>query len=207
MTKASPNPSDPDEICAHSHEHIPVSRRRLLATGGAIVAATIAGCSGGDATTPVPEPVTLSSGMDCDACGMIISSHPGPNGQIFYEDDDSIGHDNPARFEGLRSCLFPYYFEQERYDPTVLAVYVTDYSRVDFDLFSEAGETFISSHMDAESFAHAEDATFVVGSDVKGPMGDDFIPFSDSSDATDFVDERGGDLVSFDEIDQSMLTS
>lgn len=136
---------------------------------------------------------------------MVIQNHPGPNGQIFYADNTPEGHDNPARFDALRGCLFPSLFEHERYDWEVIGVYVTDYSRVDYSLSTEMGETYISSHTDAHSFVIAQDATFVVGSDLYGAMGRDFIPFSQRADAKSLADERGGELVSFDSINPSML--
>lgn len=40
-----------------------------------------------------------------------------------------------------------------------------------------------------------QDAYFVVGSDVLGPMGHDFVPFSDRASAEEFLKEHQGDAI------------
>jgi len=156
---------------------------------------------------PLPKfpPVSLSGGLQCDVCGMVIEKHPGPNGQIFYEDERPEGHDNPARFDSLKQCLFPYRLEHEQLGWTALAVYATDYSSVEYTLQTEGGTTYISSHVEPASFGLAEDLLYVVGSDVQGAMGPDFVPFSARSDAEAFAGENGGDLVEYGEIDEGLI--
>lgn len=136
---------------------------------------------------------------------MVIEEHPGPNGQIFYRDHAPETHDNPAWFESLRGCLFPYYFEKERLDWAVDAIYVTDYSSIDYEISESGGDRFISSDTEPGTFADATELTFVVGSSVNGSMGPEFIPFSDDGDAETFVEEHGGELVTFDDIDPELL--
>lgn len=179
--------------------------RRSFVTAGSLLAVGLAGCSSTDEPAATPDAIAISAGQMCDECGMVIRNHPGPNGEIFYDENAPDGHDNPARFDSLRGCLFPYLFEHERSDWDALVVYVTDYSRVDYSLSTEMGDTYISSHAAADSFVAASDATFVVGSDVYGAMGRDFVPFSERTDAESFANERGGKLVSFDSIDPAML--
>ena len=71
---------------------------------------------------------------------MIIQKHPGPVGQVFFRDNAPEGHDNPAYFDALKQCLFPYRLERENRGWSVTAQYVTDYSSVDYDVTTEGDE-------------------------------------------------------------------
>jgi nitrous oxide reductase accessory protein NosL len=84
-------------------------------------------------------------------------------------------------------------------------MYVTDYSTVDYTLASEGDRTFVSSHTDAESFTDARTALYVVGSDVHGAMGADFLPFSARADAEAFATDHGGEVLGFDDISPGTL--
>lgn len=152
-----------------------------------------------------PDPVALSTAAQCDACGMVVGDHPGPNGEIFYREERPATHDNPARFDSLRGCLFPYYFEHERLGWEAVAVYVTDYSTVDYTLSSEGDRTFVSSHTGAGSFTDARAASYVVGSGVHGAMGEDLVPFSARADAESFATDHGGEVLGFDDVSPETL--
>lgn len=164
---------------------------------------SLAGCLGGPETTPAP--VALSGGLECDVCGMVIENHPGPSGQLFFEDEGPEGHDPPARFDSLKQCFFPYKLEHEAMGWTVTAVYVTDYSSVDYTIQTEGDTTYVSSHPEAEAFAPAAELDYLVGSDVTGAMGPDFIPFSTRADAETLQAEYGGEIVAYDEIDEGLV--
>jgi nitrous oxide reductase accessory protein NosL len=181
------------------------SRRRVLTLGCSVALAAVAGCSSGG-SAPTPDPVAVSDGAQCDACGMVVTENPGPTGEIFYREDRPTAHDGPARFDSLRGCLFPYYFEHERRDWEALAVYVTDYSAVDYSLTTAESKTFVSRHADADSFTDAREAHFVVGGEAYGAMGADLVPFSVESDATAFADEHGGRVLAFDEVTPEVLS-
>ncbi len=203
-----------EERCLHPGGRQPavsVTRRRaVLGAAGTGIAASLAGCL--DSLGPLidddsdgPDPRGLGDGVDCDVCGMVIDKHPGPNGQIFYEDEGPDGHSLPARFDSLKQCFFPYRLEHDEMGWTETAAYVTDYSSVDYDVSSEGGTTTISSHVEPSSFGVAQELQYVVGSDVQGAMGPDFVPFSDGDDAAAFADEYGGDVVAFDEIGEGLV--
>ncbi len=52
----------------------------------------------------------------------------------------------------------------------------------------------------------AKNAFFVIGSNVFGPMGDEFIPFEKEEDALNFAKDHLGDKVlTFDEINQNLV--
>jgi copper chaperone NosL len=181
-----------------------LSRRQLLGGSAAVTAGVLAGCLGGDGGTR-PDPIDLAGGKQCDVCGMIIGDHYGPNAQIFYVDNSPESHANPAYFESLKACMFPYYFAHENYGWEVAAVYATDYSRTDYSLPSAGDRTYISTHTAAETFADATALSYVVGSAIDGAMGGDFLPFSASEDANAFADEHGGEVLAFEDITPAII--
>ena len=184
------------------HHCHPVSRRLVLRAGGAGLAVGLAGCVGGPGT---PAPVALTGGVACDVCGMVIEKHPGPDGQIFYRNQSPAGHDNPARFDSLKQCFFPYFLEHRQRGWTATVLYVIDYSAIDYTLQTDAGDTYISSHPEADAFAPARDLSYVVGSDIVGAMGPDFIPFTDRTEAVEFAAEHGGRVLAFADIDEGVI--
>ena len=177
----------------------------MLAAGGVVLGASLAGCTGAPKLSARPDPVALSAGAQCDACGMVVADHPGPIGEVFYAGERPSNHGNPARFDSLRGCLFPYHFEHERLGWEATAVYVTDYSTVDYTLTNEGGRTFASSHTDVASFTNARTAFYVVGSDVHGAMGEEFFPFAARPVAETFAAEHGGDVLGFEDISPATL--
>jgi nitrous oxide reductase accessory protein NosL len=187
------------------------TRRALLAATGAATATALAGClggdSGGDTDDEPPAPIALSGGKSDDFGGMVIGEHFGPNGQIFYANNSPDGHDNPAWFHTLAATLFPYYFEHKRQDWTAEAVYVTDYSAVDYELTTQGDKTYISTHTAADTFGDAEAMTYVASSRVMGGMGADLIPFGDDADASAFVSEHGGRTIEFGDINREFVQS
>ena len=199
----------------HQHDHADrehrhrfggdgVTRRRVIQTGAAITGTALAGClgnGGGD----VPEPIALTAGQQCDVCGMVIEKHPGPDGQIFFRDNAPEGHDNPARFDALKQCLFPYLWEKQSLGWKASAIYVTDYSSVDYNVNTQGGNAYMSSHPEKEAFAEAQDLYYAVNSDVQGAMGYDFMPFSVESDATAYAEEWGGQVVRYGDIDEALV--
>jgi nitrous oxide reductase accessory protein NosL len=183
-----------------------LTRRETLAVGGSFATLALAGCTsltGGE----TPAAVSLAGGLQCDNCGMVVEKHPGPNGQVFFTDESPEGHENPARFDALKQCLFPYMMEREQRGWTVEAVYVTDYSTVEYDVSGdgEPRQSYISSHVAPESFALAEDLHYVVKGDVRGAMGRDFVPFSVAADAEAFADEHDGRVVRYDDIGPALV--
>ncbi|WP_267639859.1 nitrous oxide reductase accessory protein NosL [Haloarchaeobius amylolyticus] len=181
------------------------TRRAVLATGAAVAATGIAGCLGGSGDGETPAAVAIGDQDACDVCGMVISKHPGPNGQVFWKGEDPEGHDSPFRFDSLKQCLFPHRFEKTDLDWAAAATYVTDYSAVEYTVSQSEGSPYISSHTEPGSFGAAEDMYYVVESDVQGAMGPDFVPFSDQDDADAFADEYGGSVVAFDDISPALV--
>lgn len=209
---------------AHSHRHGPrrqtehvaaleatdsapwIGRREFLLAGSVLGTGVLAGCSGGESKDGGSlDPVSLAESRECDVCGMVISEHPGPNGQIYYRENSPETHDNPAWFDSPKACLFPYYFERQQRDWTAEVVYVTDYSTVDYEISDVEGQQYIQTATGPETFSDAADVVFVIGSEVHGAMGPDFIPFSEASDGSAFADEYGGETVTMEEITPETL--
>jgi nitrous oxide reductase accessory protein NosL len=137
---------------------------------------------------------------------MVIGHHGGPNGQIFYESNSPDGHENPAWFHTLAFGLFPYYFEHERKGWKATAIYVTDYSSVEYTR-PEEGDLTMPSPTTPDTFGGAKHMHYVMESQVSGGMGPSLIPFSAPTDADSFVTEHGGQIVRFDEITPDLLGS
>ena len=195
-----------------------MDRRTFLYSSGAVAAGgVLAGCLDGltGGSGEVPEPVDLSGGKLDYQGGMEIGRHGGPNGQLFYDgkeadtvhrtEEGADGQDGLAWFHTLAQGLFPYHFERldRGWEPAV--IYATDYSTVEYSAGDEPPR--MPSPTGAETFAAAEDLQFVAGSDARGGMGPDLFPFSDDGEASDFAAEYGGELLSFGEIDRSLIAS
>lgn len=182
-----------------------VPRRAVLGAGGAFVATALAGCLGGDGDAATPAAVAIGPDDVCDVCGMVVANHPGPNGQSYWRGHEPADHPAPFRFDSLKQCFFPHYFERRDRGWTAAALYVTDYSAVDYSVTEGAGSRHVSSHTEASSFAPARDLSYVVESGVGGAMGPDLVPFSDAGDADSFASEYGGEVVSFDDVTPALV--
>ncbi len=191
-------------MCWHCDSR--VTRRSMLAAAGAVGVAATAGCLGGDGTGggDAPEPIALTGSKQCDVCGMVIEQHPGPVGQLFYADNEPEGRDNPAWFCSAWET-FAYDFDRESEGWTLAVGYLTDYSAVDYELFDDGGATFITAHLEPDAFGRKSDLFYVAGTDIKGAMGNDLIPFSDSGDADTFAEEHGGTVYREGDISRDLI--
>ncbi|EFW91442.1 NosL family protein [Haladaptatus paucihalophilus DX253] len=178
------------------------SRRAVLVGAGTTGAALLAGCLGSGNGKSV-EPIALTGTKQCETCGMVLEQHPGPKAQFFYR-DEGPEHDGPAWFcsawEG-----FQYDMRASDRDWTRREGFITDYSAVDYEVFSDGGDQFISSHLQEESFSPVSELVYVVGSDVVGAMGDDLLPFGERADADAFADEYGGDVIDYDAVTPRLI--
>ena len=202
---------------SQSGGHYP-TRRQVLRSVGLGTAVGLSGCSLFSADDePVPDPVSLSGTKFDYQGGMEIGPHGGPNGQLFYAEnepqsaqatgDSPDARDGLAWFHTLAHGLFPYHFDRldQGWEPAV--IYVTDYSLVDWEIAERDGNKVMPSPTAAETFADATTLTYVVESDVIGGMGPDLLPFSDGEEVDTFVDRHGGRTVSFDDIDRQLVAA
>jgi len=180
-----------------------VSRRRTVLTAlGSGFVIGLAGCLGdGD---DLPEPVSLDDGQACDECGMEIQQHPGPTGQVFF-DDHPPDREGPAWFCSV-TCTYSYRFDREDEGVDPIVTYLTDYSRLEYSV-DDGDEPSISAHLAAEDHREESELTVVAGSDVLGAMGPELIPFGDADDAEAFAEEYGGDVRAAPDVDRELVDS
>lgn len=115
----------------------------------------------------------------CPVCGMYAYKYPEWVAEVIFDDNSY------AVFDGTKDML-KYLFDLKRYAPTkdpddIAAIFVTEYY--------------------SNRIMRAEGLFFVLGSDVLGPMGHEFIPVKGEEAATTFMlEHRGTRMLRFDEI-------
>jgi copper chaperone NosL len=161
--------------------------RRLLMAIAAIV--FVAGCSKEDARV-VPPAHTLTADATGHYCGMLLSEHAGPKGQILLE-----GHDAPVWFSSVRDTLTFLSLPEEA--KNIAAVYVSDMAKA--PSWEQPG---------ADNWVLAGDAFFVIGSDRQGGMGgDEAVPFSTEAAAQAFIKQYHGHVVRLDDAAKSIAAA
>lgn len=127
---------------------------------------------------PKPGPKDL-----CPVCGMLVSKYPNWIAVVTWKD----GH---AHFFDGAKDMFKFLHDLAKYAPNhrkedITGIHVTDFYNLE--------------RMDARK------ALFVIGSDVLGPMGHEFVPLADQADATDFnKDHKGKRILRFDQITKDL---
>ena len=120
----------------------------------------------------------------CPVCGMFVAKYPDWIAQIRFADEVTVFFDGAKDF-------FKYYFRMDSYHPgrskgDAAALYVTDY--------------YSMQAIDATT------ASFVLGSDVYGPMGHELIPFANPEDAEAFRrDHHGRQIVPFSAVTPELM--
>ncbi len=114
----------------------------------------------------------------CPVCGMLVAKYPNWIALVQYKD----GH---AHFFDGAKDLFKYLGDLGKYAPDhkaadIAGIWVTEFYGL--------------------SKINARQALFVVGSDVLGPMGHEFVPLATRADAEDFLKEhKGKRIVGFEQ--------
>ena len=117
---------------------------------------------------------------------MFVAKYPDFVAVLTFND----GH--PVFFDGVKDMM-KYYFNLEKYNPAkrvedIVRIQVTDYYTLNL----------------IDGFK----AFYVSGSDVYGPMGKEFIPFSSREAADNFLqDHHGKKILTFDEITDELVQS
>jgi copper chaperone NosL len=150
------------------------------------LAAILAGCSKQEAEV-VPPAHILTADAVGHYCGMLLSEHAGPKGQILL-----TGEDKPVWFTSVRDTLTFLALPEEA--KTIAAVYVSDMAKA--PSWDQPG---------ADNWVLAADAVFVLDSDREGGMGGvEAVPFSSEAAAQAFVGQHHGRIVHFDEAAKSV---
>jgi copper chaperone NosL len=131
-------------------------------------------------------PPAPSAKDKCPVCGMFVAPYPNWLGVIVYKDGGRLYFDGPKD-------LFTYYLAPEKYGSArtradIAEIYVTDYYAV--------------------AATDGRKAFYVIGSDVRGPMGKEPVPFAKKTDADGFLkDHYGKKVLRFEEITPATLKS
>ncbi len=122
----------------------------------------------------------------CPVCGMFVARYPDWVAGVRFQDGSRV------LFDGAKD-LFKFLFKLEDYGPAarrtdVAGVFVTDYYGV--------------RAVDARA------AFYVVGSDVRGPMGLELVPFEKLVEAQEFLhDHHGKQVLRFAEVTPQLVKS
>jgi len=122
----------------------------------------------------------------CAVCGMLVSKYPNWVAMVTWKD----GHTH--FFDGAKD-MFKFLHDLPKYAPNhrkedIAGIFVTDFYNLE--------------RIDARK------ALFVVGSDVLGPMGHEFVPLASKLDADDFMkDHKGKKILPFERITASMANA
>ena len=131
-----------------------------------------------------PKPVKPSTKDKCPVCGMFVAKYPDWLAQVIFKDGSL------AYFDGAKD-MFKYLFNLKKYNPSkkpvdIRAIHVTDY----YDL----------------TFINGQEAYYVTGSDIYGPMGRELIPFQKEADARGFLqDHKGKTLLKFKDVTAEII--
>ncbi len=137
----------------------------------------------GSSQVAVPQPMDIPQDVSCGKCGMYPAKYPRWQSQIIFKD----GSMTP--FDGCK-CMFNFLFGMDEYDKMhsrddVSVAWVKDFN--------------------SGKWINVEEAYYIVGSDMMGPMGKELIPFADQVEAMKFHQEQGGDMMNYGEISPGVL--
>jgi copper chaperone NosL len=161
---------------------------KLLAAAGIMIGALTLGACTEQKSSEAPPAHELTTSAIGHYCGMNVLEHTGPKGQIIL-----ASRPEPVWFSSARDAVSFTMLPEEPKD--IRAVYVSDMARA--PSWEEPG---------AMNWVDAKQASFVIGSRMKGGMGaPEAVPFSDRAVAEKFAAENGGQVVSLSEIPQDYV--
>jgi copper chaperone NosL len=147
-----------------------------------LLATLSAGCDNAPKAS-APEPHEITADATGRYCGMALTEHAGPKGQIFV-----AGIADPIWFSSVHDAIAFTLLPEEPKD--IAAIYVTDIGKAaSWDVPGPG------------TWIDAKKAWFVIGSKRSGGMGGaELVPFGAEADANSFVAREGGRVVRFDQI-------
>lgn len=145
-------------------------------------------CKPDNSDAALPPPREVSDSSVGQFCGMALSEHTGPKGQIFVRDLP-----DPYWFATVRDA-FAFLMLQEM-PKAIVAIYVNDMARARNWDQPEPG-TWVEAHQ----------ASYVIGSRRRSGMHtDEAIPFGDAAAAGQFAEANGGRVVRFAEMPRDYI--
>ncbi|MGM0622861.1 MAG: nitrous oxide reductase accessory protein NosL [Campylobacterota bacterium] len=125
------------------------------------------------------EKIAVPQEVKCPVCGMFVAKYPKWVGKITL-------HDGKAYYFDGAKDLFKYYFDPQSFTKGVTP---QDFEKIE-----------VTNYYTLEPIV-AQDAFYVIGSNVYGPMGHELIPFTTKEEAANFKKTRFGEkIVTFEEI-------
>lgn len=129
--------------------------------------------------------ITVQENEKCPVCGMFVHKYPKWTAKINYKKQGKELH---AVFDGVKDMM-KFYLEPEKWGYTGIDMsvpLVTDYY--------------------SNKAVKADEAFFVIGSDVYGPMGKELIAFDSLKNARSFMsDHSGKDILTFGKITKTLV--
>ena len=151
--------------------------RKTVCSAVAFIALVLWSFSAMAAMVDLPDGTKLDTSAMCPVCNMKADSNPVGSAAVVFKDGKAVAFDGPGD-------LFKYLLDPKKYgfDPiNIKGVYVTDYG--------------------SKKFVDGKGAFFVIGSEVKGLMGADPLPFGKKVDAEKFkTDNKGHKVLTFTEV-------
>ncbi|WP_322997221.1 nitrous oxide reductase accessory protein NosL [Castellaniella sp.] len=165
-----------------------ITTRRLLQAAAMAGCLLLAACGGSAPSGPPPEPQLLTDQAVGHYCGMNLTEHIGPKGQILLRDQDQA-----VWFSTIRE-VFAYTLLPEE-PKTIVAIYVQDMGQAD-----------PNGNPPADAWIDARTAHFLIESRAVGGMGaPDALPFARSEDAQAFAQRHGGRVLSFQDVPEDYI--
>ena len=153
--------------------------KRLI--GIAMALSLLAGGCSEEKAGDLPPPVATAADATGHYCGMLLSEHAGPKGQILLKSGDQ-----PVWFTSVRDTFTFLALPEEPKD--IAAIYVSDMGKA--PSWEKPGDS---------NWIPAEKAVYVVESDRVGGMGGaEAVPFGDEASAKAFIEQHGGHVVPFE---------
>lgn len=147
----------------------------------------LAACGKEQSAAP-PPPAPMTAEAVGRYCGMSLADHPGPKGQVQLKGGKEVFWFSSAR-DTLAYTLLP----EEPKD--IAVIYVTAMDKA--ASWDKPGQ---------ESWVDARAASYVVGSDATGGMGQrEMVPFSTAQAAEAFRASHGGQVYAFDKIPREQV--
>ncbi len=120
----------------------------------------------------------------CAVCGMPVASFTNWISSVVFKDGTTSFFDGPKD-------MFQFLFDVPKYRKNATR--------------QDIAKIFVTSYYTLQPIK-AEEAFFVIGSDVAGPMGPEIVPFQTEKEASAFLkDHNGKQMVKFNEITPEVL--
>ncbi len=151
-----------------------------------VLLTALIGCSEEPQQKMARQAAAIESGDECHLCGMIISNFPGPKGESYQANSDSV-----MKFCSTRD-LFAFLLQPEN-ARQAREIYVHDMSKTPW------------LKPEDQYFIDARTAWYVIGSSETGAMGPTLASFSTKEDAESFKRTFGGEVHTFADITIDIL--